>query len=303
MDTFKQRIRKYARFMRLLLANKTYIYIYIKKRRAYSVDEFLNLLVYLHPLFCKGFCLKCFENDVLLLDNGATKIKVDMRYPVIAWEIFAEHIYELPKAIVGDRTYSVLDIGANRGYSALYFASLEYVERVFSFELFPDIAKKAAENLALNPHLNSKIHFHNFGLGATEQTITAYYLPERDGISSAHLSFLEQYAPEERGHIQSQQCVVKPASLVLQDCIESNKLRHIMLKIDVEGAEYEIMRDLSSHYPQIFEYVGIIMGDTHSGFIALLDILRPYSYDVYMAQPHTNGTCPFILIKQGWLKG
>ena len=29
MDTFKQRIRKYARFMRLLLANNIYIYIYI----------------------------------------------------------------------------------------------------------------------------------------------------------------------------------------------------------------------------------------------------------------------------------
>lgn len=32
MDTFKQRIRKYARFMRLLLANKTYIYIYIYQK-------------------------------------------------------------------------------------------------------------------------------------------------------------------------------------------------------------------------------------------------------------------------------
>ena len=38
MDAFKQRIRKYARFMRLLLANKTYIYIYISKRDAHIVS-------------------------------------------------------------------------------------------------------------------------------------------------------------------------------------------------------------------------------------------------------------------------
>lgn len=285
------------------LIKHIYIYIYIKKRRAYSVDEYVNLLVYLHPLFCRGFCLERLEDDILLLDNGSIKIKVDMRYPVIAWEIFAEHIYGLPKMIVGERTYSVLDIGANRGYSALYFASLEYVEYVFSFELFPDIAKKAAENLALNPHLKSKIHFHNFGLGAADGTIMAHYLPERDGISSAHLSFLEQYAPEERERIEIQQCTIKPASLVLRDCIESNTLGHIIVKIDVEGAEYEIMQDLSRHYPQMFAHVDIIMGDTHSGFIKLLDILRPYGYDVYMAQPHANGTCPFILIKQGLLQG
>ena len=36
MDAFKQRIRKYARFMRLLLANKTYIYI--SKRDAHIVS-------------------------------------------------------------------------------------------------------------------------------------------------------------------------------------------------------------------------------------------------------------------------
>lgn len=67
-----------------------------------------------------------------------------------------------------NKAYMVLDMGANRGYASLYFAMQKWCKKVFAFELFPQTAQQAQENLALNPTLESKITLHKYGLGSKE---------------------------------------------------------------------------------------------------------------------------------------
>lgn len=82
------------------------------------------------------------------------------------------------------------------------------------------------------------------------------------------------------------------------------KMLDLSLKIDVEGAEYEIMHDIAVRFGEAFERVDMIFGDTHPlksgefGFIKWLEILRPFNYEVMSAKPLDNGCCEFIMLSR-----
>lgn len=89
-----------------------------------------------------------------------------------------------------------------------------------------------------------------WGGGNSIGTIECSYLPHRDGISSMNDSFLQNYAPEENENLSKTICHIRVASEVLSEIFTQNPTAHFILKIDVEGAEYEIMRDIAKHFPQ-----------------------------------------------------
>lgn len=246
----------------------------------------------------------------ILMGNGKVKFIVDIAYPWIAVEVFGMEIYKLHGGRLDENAqYTVLDIGGNEGFTALYFASQKWCKNVCSFELIPDTAQRALASIALNKNLSEKIVFNQYGLGNENATITARYLPHRNGISSMKNFFLENYASEEleRGKIVN--CEIKKASDVFREYIQSNDISNIVLKIDVEGAEYDILGDLAKNYPEIFSKVKLILGEAHppsaqttgsEGFQKILEILKPFSYMVSWEKspdPKNKLLC-FELVKQ-----
>lgn len=94
--------------------------------------------------------------------------------------------------------YPVFDIGANRGYATLYFASQEWCEHVYAFELISETADLTKENLNINENLHLKIHLYKFRLGIQEGKIKIKLFPESDGVSSMNFNFLKTMRQKKR---------------------------------------------------------------------------------------------------------
>lgn len=245
----------------------------------------------------KGFKVQDLNKEIIL-SNKRIRIATD-RYAWIAQEVFYDELYKLTKAILKKNIkYCVLDIGANRCYTALYFADKKWCKRVDSFEIMPQTFKLAVKNIKLNnKYLQNKIHAYNLGLGSENKEIVALYIPNRDGISTSNLKWLKSYAPNVVQKAKPTECKFVQASVFLKELIEQNNISNIIFKIDVEGAEYEILQDLSDNYPDIFNKVELMIGDTHCGFEPFLRIIAPYNFKIIEAVPEANGSCSFLLVK------
>lgn len=234
-----------------------------------------------------------YETGEILLTKGDINFITDFNYPYIALEIFKDELYKISSDIDYSKQYTVLDIGANRGYASLYFAKYNWVKDIYSFELVPETAEIAKRNLDLNPSCSKKISFYNFGLAEEEKEILINRLPHRDGCNTINNNFLNNYMPEEKGKGINELCHVKRASDVLKSIVETNRIENIIFKIDVEGAEYEIMKDLHYNYPEIFEKICLLVGDTHLGFEDFYKYLPQDKFKIVYANKQTNGCCPF----------
>ena len=222
---------------------------------------------------------------------------IDADYPWIFIEIFGDEIYKFKKDIDSSKKYTVFDIGANRGYASLYFAQKDYVKDIYAFELVPQTFEFLQKNIDLNPKYKDKIHPYCFGLGKEDCEII-YYSDGRDyAISMCKEAILKTNNNIE--NIKEQKAKIKKTSNVLKQIIEENSIENIILKIDVEGAEYDIFDDLVENYPEIFDKIVKIVGETHLGFDKFYEKIENYGFEVIWSEPHENGTCLFELCKRG----
>ena len=282
-------LKKYTQYKETILKE------YAKKQNL-NDKAFKSLSDRVKNLETKGFRLEDLKKE-LILSNKKIRISTD-RYAWIAQEVFYDELYKIsPLLINNKKEYCVLDIGANRCYTALYFADKKWCKRVYSFEIMPQTFKLALKNIKLNnKYLQNKIHAYNLGLGSENKEIEALYIPNRDGISTTKLEWLKSYAPNVVPKAKQTLCKVVQASVFLKDVIEQHNISNIIFKIDVEGAEYEILQDLADNYPAIFEKIEIMIGDTHCGFEKFLRIIAPFNFKIVEAQPEPNGSCSFLLI-------
>lgn len=253
-------------------------------------------------LFVRSGC------EFLRLDKGGMVFKkndicfiVDPYYPWIAKEIFVDEIYKLESTLDANKTYTVFDLGANRCYASLYFAQNNRVNSVYAFEMVPQTIELVKENINLNSSLFQdvhKIHLYEFGLGKTSSTISIQRLSHRDGCNTINPDFIESYMPEEKGKGIEQLCLIKKVSEVFRHIIEDEDIDNIIFKIDVEGAEYDIMEDLAANYPEIFSKIEILIGDTHLGFERFFNSLPSDKFHIVKTNPSDNGCCSFEIIRK-----
>jgi FkbM family methyltransferase len=145
------------------------------------------------------------------------------------------------------RTYGVspdvvVDIGGNVGHAALYFAKRFPDAHVVAFEPVDVTFQRALENLRLNPSLAPRIVFHNFGLAARDGQMQVEYspvVPGRVGIFSM---------PENgraRGATELRQIQLRDAAEQLAAICPPSRAKRVLLKIDCEGAEYQLLARLA----------------------------------------------------------
>jgi len=65
----------------------------------------------------------------------------------------------------------IFDVGANIGYTSLYYASMNGTAQIFSFEPHPDIFIRAQENIALNQFRS--LHLTNSGISTLSTLVLA----------------------------------------------------------------------------------------------------------------------------------
>lgn len=129
---------------------------------------------------------------------------------------------------------TVLDVGANVGYMTLFMAArVGDAGRVHSFEPNPTVARRLAENLALNPALRGRITVHDFALGATSRE-TEFYAPVDGHEGVGGLRDTER-APLDR--------VIRVPVRTLDEFAAAYGIRRLdFIKMDVEGGEWDVLK-------------------------------------------------------------
>jgi len=170
----------------------------------------------------------------------------------------------------------VFDVGANVGLFSLYLARRCDVGRVYAFEPTPPIYDCARQNLTAHPNVTLR----NVGLGAADAACEVLYFPrapgnstlhERDkrdecealsqgfrmsdvwGASKLHGALLSLLYPLRRRILRSyfagrfEEGVRYACQVTTLDSVMAEaQLAHVdLLKIDVEGAEVDVLRGLS----------------------------------------------------------
>ena len=155
----------------------------------------------------------------------------------------------------------VFDIGMNTGLASIFFASRTYVDSVYGFEPFPKTYQRAMENIRLNSaDIRKKIIAYNVGLGKCKKNISAMYDESyttnmrTDGIA------IEMHGTPER----VEDIRIENASEFLSRILVNiSKDVALILKIDCEGAEYEILEALRED--NLLKRFSIVMMETHDG--------------------------------------
>lgn len=186
-------------------------------------------------------------------------------------EIFADESYKFQ---TNSQTPVIYDCGSNIGTSCLYF-SLNYPNSIIkAFEADPNIAKILNENLLRNNIQN--IEVNNKAVWIND-----------DGVEMS----LEG---ADGGSIFSDTNQVKIPSVRLKDIIEKES-NIDLLKIDIEGAEYEVLKDCYSSLQKvkniIIEFHSYVNSDQKLSEI--LEILEKNNFR-YFIKPVNDREKPLI---------
>jgi FkbM family methyltransferase len=141
------------------------------------------------------------------------------------------------------RAKVILDIGANIGNSSLFFASHNPSAIIHAFEPHPETYLRAGVNIGMNQFTNIKLH--NLGLGEEKASLKLYEVnehnPGMNRILEKDLDLPYKIVP-----IEKLDTFVKEAGIPKVD----------LIKIDVEGYEYTVLKGakelLNRHFPVLF---------------------------------------------------
>ena len=214
------------------------------------------------------------EKEILFIQFNNKKIRVHVyNYDNLQAieEIFINQVYDFHS----NESYVVCDMGMNIGLASLYFASFENVEKVYSYEPFLKTYDQAKENLALNNELSQKIEIFPYGLGNKNEQVE---VPEpANGFlgGSTTADFINELPDELKSEKTSVE--IKDICETILQIRQNHPGRKLILKLDCEGAEYEIMKKLDREN-KIGE-VAVFMVEFHfKGKKDILDILVKRHY-------------------------
>jgi FkbM family methyltransferase len=155
--------------------------------------------------------------------------------------------------------YILIDIGMNVGVTSLFYANFPNIKRVYGYELFESTYRLALDNFALNPQISEKITAHPFGLGRENKALTLKRPAFLGGASMFDQIAAANPTDTKKDSID---CEIKNASQALHNIItEHSGESRLMMKIDCEGAEWEIFDDLAQS--GLLPRFEVIVGEWH----------------------------------------
>ncbi len=168
----------------------------------------------------------------------------------------------------------VVDIGANVGYSAIWFAKNDFVKKVYAFEPVKPTYDQALESVQLNPSFSNKVDFRNIGVSDRNQTSSILYFKDHHTISS--VLFTDPRKITTSG---------KPPSSVTIDLVnvktifdeiityQDQQNCRMVMKIDCEGSEYAIFDKFDT---KIWNAIDVILMEVHGEHYR--DLLKKLAY-------------------------
>ena len=152
---------------------------------------------------------------------------------------------------------TLIDVGANVGDTAIYFANKGYT--VYAFEPLPNVCDIALKNISLNPQIKDKIKFINKACSCKNGFITLNYDDEETSV------FTSEFIKAKK--------TIEVETITIEDILEEYNIEPCILKIDCEGCEVGIIQntDLSMFDEIIFEFHTFLTKFNEKKLIALLE--------------------------------
>ena len=207
--------------------NDTYNLIYNSASYLFEIKKHFPELV-----------LEGHKEGVLASFNGLQIYVESSEEFFIIKEVFIEKDYNL----LSNENFVVFDIGMNIGISSLFFALQKNVTQIYSFEPVVPTYNQAVYNRNLNPSCAAKIAAFNFGLGGATRVEKVLYNAQAKGNCGIRLDASLVLDKNNAAEIEIQ---IKNIGEILPDLLAKHANQKKVLKIDCEGAEYEILEKLS----------------------------------------------------------
>lgn len=132
----------------------------------------------------------------------------------------------------------IFDIGMNIGLASLFFAMKDNVKKIYSFEPFKETYNRALDNFNKNTDkTKTKIQAFNFGLAKSDANLEIIYNEQLSGGMNIFNNISTVGNKEE--------IEVRNVIDVFLPLFEKHSNDDIILKVDCEGAEYEIFDALA----------------------------------------------------------
>lgn len=201
------------------------------------------------------------ENRILIKTDDGIIFGCNNRFYTLK-EVIAYNGYSIPQLYDFDE-FIVFDVGMNRAYASLWFANFENCKHVYGFEIDQDTYNKALSNINLNPHLANKISPYNFGLSNQNEEVDLFYVDGCDGVNTMLREVVElQPELQDENKLNKKRVHVKKTSEIFSKIIKDNNITSkIVLKIDTEGAEYNIISDLIE--TDVISKIDVLLGEGH----------------------------------------
>jgi len=194
-------------------------------------------------------------------------------------EIYIEGCYNF-NGSAPQKDLVVIDIGMNVAFASTYFAVSKKASCVYSFAPFGPTYQQAIKNIRQNG-LEEVIIPHNFGLGRDTGAHEVDYSPSqrgRVGIWGTKL-ILDAVRSTQKEKIE-----IQATGQVTKGILEKHPEASFVLKIDCEGAEYDILPAIEQ--TGLMNQVKMVMIEWHlHGPDALLDILKRNGFTTFSLSP------------------
>jgi FkbM family methyltransferase len=267
-DLFEKKVADINKHKQIIRLDKSTFSItdcelkFILHRHSFIVDR-----IDLFMVLSKGRGQFMIDNFDLIysIDNIRLHVTTSEELYIIH-EVFFEGCY----TISVKEKFNVIDIGMNVGYTSLFFASNPRVMKIYGYEPFKPTFMDAQKNILLNPQLSSKIVPFNFGLGNEFEKRILHFSSDLKGKNSIYNIG--------KGN---EEIELRKATEIIGDVISRNPTESYFIKMDCEGAEFEIFENLQqgSIPDQIF---GFIIEWHQKSPQPIIDILISNNFKVQM---------------------
>jgi len=208
-------------------------------------------------------------------------------------QVFCYKNYDL-KYLDDAKKYVVFDLGMNKGFSSMWFANKENVTNVIGYEINPNLFQYIEENREMNKELFEKIVVNNYGLSNKSYIMDLFILDNDDGVTTSDKEFFTKYWSDKRKKLARKEKVkVIESSREIKKYIQRYPNSNFILKIDVEGAEYQILPNLYRNH--ILEKFDIIFIEVHKGILTLEKYLE--NFKIVGLEKHSDDLVTFVALK------
>lgn len=184
-----------------------------------------------------GGMLRVSKNKVIFESFDGVSVYLDNEFQeAIFRDIFVNECYNYNCT----EPYIVIDIGVNAGFASLFFAYKDGVAKVYGYEPDGLLFKEAQINIKLNPKIEEKVEVFPYALANGNRVEKYVNIEHGNGVCGIR----KIRSDDNNTSVFEIDCV--DVADELEKIVKKHPTEKILLKIDCEGAEYEIFERLEN---------------------------------------------------------